>query len=74
MALVACVECKREISTAASACPFCGHKERRSSAVGFFVALVLLSGGTTVMVGAEYGVGFFVVFGLIGIVVLALRR
>lgn len=42
MALVNCNECGKEISDQADACPNCGSKPTKTSALGVFVTIVLL--------------------------------
>ena len=54
MALVACPECQREISTAAAACPHCGHKLPRRYGNGPALLLLLVLAGAALYAGIHY--------------------
>jgi len=51
MALTKCSECKKEISTKASACPHCGAKVARTSIVTILFGGLLVLGGCSALMG-----------------------
>ena len=59
MSLISCPECKKEISSAATSCPSCGHPLRGQPAEPQFVAFSkrLLTGGLIIcLIGLPIGI------------------